>query len=221
MERTIAFYRSPRSNNLHAWYSVRWGTPNRVNYNTRFPVAKGVRDCFPNDVVRTIHIGIDQPAIRSAEQAARDALAGIPCVMLDWLVIDEAALAGVAFVDQEHLNPHQFGLVAQHLDKAGVWHLNEVLIVPLPNADLLLPAVVLADNQRSDALPYQQVDNPPAVGVQVVVNLARSFCGQPFHPLCASRLPKFGLQFGAALVVALVDVLCWATVNQNGHEARL
>jgi hypothetical protein len=104
----------------HQWYSVRWGSPNRVNYYTRFPVAKGVRDCFPNDVVRAIHIGIDQPPICGAEQAPRDALARVPRLMLDWLIIEKAALAGVTLVRQDDLNAYQFSLVAQHLDKAGV-----------------------------------------------------------------------------------------------------
>ena len=54
-----------------------------------------------------------------------------------------------------------------------MWYLNEVLVVALPDANLLLPAVVLANDERSNAFPYQQLDNPVAVGVQVVVNLAR------------------------------------------------
>ena len=54
-----------------------------------------------------------------------------------------------------------------------------------------------------------------------MVDPACPFGAQPFHPLGASGLPVFGLQFGTALVVALVDLLERATVNQNGHEARL
>src|SRR6266508_935296 len=181
----MAFYRSPHSNNLHAWYSVCRGSPDRVNYNARFPVAKGVRDCFEYDVVRAIHIRIDQLAITGSEQPARDASAQVPYVVLDWLIIEEAALAGVAFVDQDHLDAYELGFVAQHLDKAGVWYLDEALIVPLPNADLLLPAVVFAHYQRPNALGNQQIDNPPAVGVQVMVDLARPSRGQPFHPLGA------------------------------------
>jgi hypothetical protein len=102
-----------------------------------------------------------------------------------------------------------------------VGDLHEVLVVALPNPDLVFPAVILANDERSDAFRNQQIDNPPAMRVQVVVNLARPSRGQPFHPLRASRLSEFGLQFGATLVVALVDVLEWTTIYENGYKTRL
>jgi len=52
-----------------------------VNYHTRFPLPEGSRDCFSDNVVRAIHIGIDQPAVADSEQAALDALARVVLVM--------------------------------------------------------------------------------------------------------------------------------------------
>ncbi len=79
---------------------MRWGAPNRVNYYTRFPVAKGVRDCFSENVVGAIHIGIDELTVCGAEQPALDAPADILFVMPNRLIIEEAALTGMALVHQ-------------------------------------------------------------------------------------------------------------------------
>ena len=148
---------------------MRWGTPNRVNYNTRFPLPEGSRDCFSQNVVRAIHVGIDDlPPISGAEQPARDTLAGVVLVVLDWLAIQEAALASVALIREHDLDAYQLGFIGQHLNKAGVWHLDKVLVVPLPNADLLLPAVAQLTNAffdkylkgadaKIEALPDEQV----------------------------------------------------------------
>jgi hypothetical protein len=59
--------------NLYARYSICWGNPNRVNYHTRFPLPEGSRDCFPKNVIRTIHIGIDgtiSPRLRAGLESA-------------------------------------------------------------------------------------------------------------------------------------------------------
>ena len=45
---------------------IRQGNPDGVNYYTLYPVAKGVRDYFANDVVRAIHIRVEAAPIRRA-----------------------------------------------------------------------------------------------------------------------------------------------------------
>jgi hypothetical protein len=71
------------------------GSPDRVNYNTRFPLPEGSRDCFSDDVVRAIHVSvIDRTPISSPEEAALNALAGVVLLVADRLIVQETALAG-------------------------------------------------------------------------------------------------------------------------------
>jgi hypothetical protein len=45
-------------------WPIRQGNPDRVNYNTLFPVAEGVRDYCAQDSVRASHIRVVAPPIR-------------------------------------------------------------------------------------------------------------------------------------------------------------
>jgi hypothetical protein len=40
-----------------------------------------------------------------------------------------------------------------------MWHLDNILIVALANVDLLLPLWIFADDQRTYALAYQEVND--------------------------------------------------------------
>ena len=48
---------------IAAMRHIRQGNPDWVNYDTRYPVAKGVRDSFAQDVVRVSGVGVEAPSI--------------------------------------------------------------------------------------------------------------------------------------------------------------
>ena len=74
-----------------ALWSIRQGKPDGVNYDTPYPVAKGVRDYFAQDVVRAVHVRIQAPSIARAKQAACDTPARVDLVLADWFQVKEAA----------------------------------------------------------------------------------------------------------------------------------
>lgn len=63
-------------------------------------------------------------------------------------------MCGVRLFLQHHVHAYQFGFVAQHVDKASMWHLHKVLVVARSNADLLLPFGVLSITIR--IIPLQE-----------------------------------------------------------------
>lgn len=87
-------------------YSVRWGFPNGVDYDTPGPVAKGVRDCFPENIVRAVDVGIDPPTIGCPKQTAMCSSSSIAVMALDRLVIKETALARVTFFNNHYLDAY-------------------------------------------------------------------------------------------------------------------
>ena len=140
--------------------------------------------------------------------------------MCYWLVIEETALARVALVDSDHLDADQLGFIGQHLDTAGVWHLNKVLIGSSTKGKRLLPPVILADHQRSNPFLYQQFHDAVALGMEVVGDLARTSRGDTLHQGRRASTTEFRLQMCLTLVVELVDMLERATVNKDGREPR-
>src|SRR5262249_32584447 len=124
---------------------MRQGNPDRVNYDTPYPVAKGVRDSFAHNVVRAIDVGVEaspiaraiQPALEAPPTEDRGRMGGI--VDRERISVEEAGLTGVALLGNLHLNAHQFGLVAQYLDEARMWHKHDVLVGPLPQPNRLFP----------------------------------------------------------------------------------
>lgn len=115
------------------------------------PSREGVWDCFADDIVRAIHIGIDASAVAGTEQASFDPLASVGFLLLDRLVIQKAALAGIGLFGDDDPNAYQFGFIGQHLNEAGMRNLHKLLIVPLAHVDFLLPPVILADDEHADA----------------------------------------------------------------------
>ncbi len=71
---------------------------------------KGVRSHLAEDVVRAVQVGVDRPPIVSAKQTAPDAPPLVGRVPAHWLAVEKAALAGVAFFDQEDLDADQLRL---------------------------------------------------------------------------------------------------------------
>lgn len=172
-------------------------------------MPEGLWDCFADDVVRAVHIGIDASASAGTEQAPLDSFAHVVGLMTDWLVVKEAALAGMAFLLQDHLYSYQLCLVGEHVDEASMGDLHELLIVSLAHVRFLLPPVILADNERSYAFLNQMFDNAVALRMQIVVDLASTFIGEPFQlvrsPPSCIHLHQLAFQTGFALIVLLVD----------------
>jgi len=160
---------------------IRQGNPDGVNYHTRCPVAKGARDYFAHDIVRAIHIRVDAPPVcRTIEPALDPSPTEDGCrigsiVDRQRIPVEEAGLTGVALLGDLHLDAHQLGLVLEHRDEARMRHKDEVLIGPLPQANRLFPPVVLANDQRADALSHQPVHDATTGDMQIRSDLPRPF----------------------------------------------
>ena len=183
-----------------------------MDYYTPDPIAKGVWDCFSDDVVCTVHVGIDPPTVCSAKHSPRDPLAHVAFAMSNRLGIQKAARAGMALVDRANDDPDQFRFVLKHLNEAGVRHLHNVLVVPPSDGDLLLPAIVFADHERSDTLLHQPFNDAVALRMEVVDDLAVAPVREKLHQAGGTRAAEFCLQMRFALVVELVDVLQRTTI---------
>ena len=135
--------------------------------------------------------------------------------MPDLLTIEKAALACVAFFRENHLNTNKLSFVGEHLDETCMWDLDKVLIVAPTNVDLLLPFWVFADDQRSKALLYQEIDDSFAGCMQVVINTPRTPIGKLIKFVgIGTLLPAQNrLKSSSLLIVPLVDTLDRSAVN--------
>ena len=106
------------------------------------------------------------------------ALAHIPLMLLDRLIVQKATFAGVTLFRGEHLYPYELRFVGKHLDKAGVRDLDKVLISALAESDLLFPLRIMPDDQRPDPSGYEQINNPFGCTMQQVLDASVAFVGQ-------------------------------------------
>ena len=72
-----------------------------------------------------------------------------------------ACSTGVAFLLQDDLYPNELGFVAEHVNKACMWQLDEVLFVCFAHLWILLPQRIFTNNESSYSLLYQQIDYAP------------------------------------------------------------
>ncbi len=122
-----------------------YGKPYRVYYHTpTIPLPKGVGDYFSQNVQAAVHVGVVVVSIGAAKQATLDALAQVLLMLANRLVVEKAALAGIALFRQDHLYANQLTLVAQHLNKSGVRDAHKVLIGAFAQGGVLLPIDVFA-----------------------------------------------------------------------------
>jgi len=201
---------------------LRQNQSDRANYGALYP--RGVertRGFFSDDIVAPVHICLDAPSLGRDEQPPMYPPPQVALPFLDRLQIQERAPGGVAFIAHPDAETRQFRFVAQHLDEAGMGDRHEVLVVALPQFDLLLPEVILADDQGANALLHQVLDDPAARQVQLVVNAAIAPIGQALEPFRRNPHPQAGLEFCPALVVILVDGLQGAAINDYRREAGL
>ena len=119
-----------------------------MNYCTLYPIApKGVWDYFSNDIVRPIHVRINEPSIIGLEQPALDPPAQVLLMFLDRFEVEKAAFRGVTFFGNDYLNADQLRFVGQHVDELGVRNTHKILVIAFAQFNLLLPAFVFANNQ--------------------------------------------------------------------------
>lgn len=71
------------------------------------------------------------------------------------ITIQKRGFAGIAFLNDDHLNADELRLVLYHFNKAGMRDLHERLIVPFADLNLLLPKRVLADDNRANPFSDQ------------------------------------------------------------------
>src|SRR5262245_6274859 len=99
---------------IAAMRPIHHGNPDRVNYHTPYPIAKGVWDYFSQDIVRAIHIRVEPPPIARAIEPTIDPpptedggrLGRI--VDREWIPVEEAGLTGVAFLGHKNADADQF-----------------------------------------------------------------------------------------------------------------
>src|SRR5574340_1209375 len=95
------------------------GQPSWVNYNTLYSLAKGVRSYFAQDVISAVHIGIEADPTLGTIEPTLDALATEGRIRSprniggERIPIQEAGLAGIAFLRDHDLNAHQFRFVGE------------------------------------------------------------------------------------------------------------
>lgn len=146
-------------------------------------ILEGLRDRLAQDVVGAIDIGIDQPPITGPKQAALNSLALIGLVFADGFKVEKGTFGGIGLFLLDDPDTGQFGLVGQHVDELGQRNRDEILVVLFAQLDLLFPVLVFTDDQGANAFSHQQVDDPFAGHVQVVLDLPVALVGQVNDPL--------------------------------------
>src|SRR5207245_1581344 len=134
----------------------------------------------------------------------------------DEVPIQEGGLTGIGLLLQHDPNADQLGLIAEHVHKPRMRQLDKMLLVLLAQLAFLFPVGIFTDDERADAFSYQQINDPLASRMQVVIHAARSFVS---HALHANRpilfFGKVALQFGLALVVVLIEGFERSAVNKT------
>src|SRR5215471_8949598 len=99
------------------------------------------------------------------------------------------------------------------MDKTSMWDLNKVLIVFLPDIDILLPIVILPNHECSDSFPGETLNDPMALCMEVMINLACPFVGKSLDTSRRMAIAlEFALQVCLFLIVVLVHCLEWTPV---------
>src|SRR5579859_4093789 len=136
-----------------------WINPYRLNYGSPYPVGKSIRDYFSQNVITSVDIGVDVLTRTGAKQPSLEALASIVFMLADFLQVEEGAFAGVGFFAQDDLDTDQGSFVGEYLDELSVRDIDEVLVGAPTQADFLLPAVILAEDERRNVILQQSLDN--------------------------------------------------------------
>jgi hypothetical protein len=96
---------------ITAMWPMRQGNPDGVNYDTPYPVAKGVRDYFAQDVVRAIDVCVEPASIARAKKATLNSLACVSVMLAHRRQVEKPALACVALFRYDYADAKLFRLV--------------------------------------------------------------------------------------------------------------
>ena len=108
--------------------------------------------------------------------------------------------------------PYSSALVANHMDQAIERNAHKILIVDLAKVDVLLPPVVMPDDNGSQVMLKEKLHNEAGNLVQVVIDAANAL-----HDLGATmRLLSMSLKTCGVLVVLGVDAFQHATFDNHG-----
>src|SRR5262245_54771849 len=112
------------------------------------------------------------PTASNASSRERHALSSPRIVGRNWIKIEEAGFRGIAFFVRFYPDTNEFAFITKHLNKAGMWNLHELLIVPLSQVRCLFPEPILANNKYSNSLLDAEINNATACRMQIVRNTA-------------------------------------------------
>src|SRR5271157_1266150 len=196
--------------------------PYRANYNALYPAGESRRESLAQDIVRGIHIRVDQLPLSRDELSPLDPPPAVDRMLADGLQIQKGAFRGIFLFLDDHLDPGQLGLVGQHVDECGMGNGDEVLVVDGTNVHFLFPALIMSDDQGAEAFRYHPVHDVAAGPMQEMMNLAIALVGQSVE-MVGRELPvgQGRLQIGPPFVVVGIDALERSAVNQKGGDALL
>src|SRR5260221_7981473 len=194
-----------------------YGKPYGVNYAPATPLREGIRSYCAHDGVRAVSVSVDVPPICRPSAAhlppicrpvqpplhtpATEGGRGLGRIAdRQRVAVQEAGLAGGALLGDEDVHAHQLRLVGQHLNAACMGHSPQVLVVPPPHVGVLLPAWVLADAQRANALGYQPLDEAAAGRVQLPVSATGAPRGDALQAPTGAPISQPARQFRTPLV---------------------
>src|SRR5579859_109564 len=106
------------------------------------------------------------------------------------------------------------------MDKTRKRDTDKVLVIALAYIHILLPLLIVANDQCAYPLTHQQINDTSRRSMQVVIDLACALIGKPLHSVRGKsiQLSKLALQIRPPLVVVLVNRLDWTPVNKAWHK---
>lgn len=133
--------------------------------------------------------------------------------------VKEASLTGIAlFCDNDRYSDER-RLVAEHMNKASMGNLHKVLVVLAPHIHLVLPTIILANDEGPDVLLDQQGNNLVAGRVQSVLNASVALLSQLFQLPTGPRLAQLVLELSPAFIIPLIPGLDLPSTHETWHKA--
>jgi len=178
---------------------------------------------FSSDVCCRVRVCIQHDSSARHEVPAFRPFTEILVVVFDGLVIEKTTFGSMTFFLGDVRDTDPFAFRSQLVPEYPVWDLDEVLVVPFSKMYLLLPFLVLSNDNRSypilDAMLHDLVDRL----VHVIVDEPVPFfikCFQPSRPFNDPFLVYFRLVFYDTFIVTVVVRLQPTTVHDE-RSSRL
>jgi hypothetical protein len=180
-----------------------------------------VRECFSQDIVRAIHVGIDLDPGGGSIQPARHAPAEIFVVVFYGFLVDKRASGRVGFFRFAKSNARVLAFIAEFRDKALERDRNEILVVLSPEVNLLFPFIILANDERVDPVLDAPVHDKSTHLVHLIVDLVVPFQRQPPELVARSSIADARHQPRLSFIIVLIHGFCYLAVDDNRHVADI